>query len=167
MDSCTLCDYKSKKKSHVTIHLSYKHDVGVTWHPCTLCDYKAKEESVLTRHLRSQHFSVYCQRKKSRRRGCERHSSRPGGLSGHRATPFHRWAIETGTPDRLHVRPGVRRQKLLSHRYSRTRVGRTSSSKLMNISTVLATRARTVREYPVTPSVWPTCRPRSHSSFYV
>ena len=33
------------------IHLANKHDIGVTWHEYPYCDYKTKRRSHLTRHL--------------------------------------------------------------------------------------------------------------------
>ena len=62
--NCDQCSEKFKKKGHLTRHLADKHDVGVTWHNCDQCSEKFKRKDALTRHLQTQHYNVYCQRRK-------------------------------------------------------------------------------------------------------
>merc|ERR1719197_1616693 len=57
MYHCNLCDYKSKRKATLKVHLMLIHNVGdnITWYLCNHCNYKTKVKASLTKHQMLMH----------------------------------------------------------------------------------------------------------------
>ena len=51
------CNYRTKQRSSIKLHLANIHDIGVTWHTCPQegCEYKAKERGMIKKHLANVH----------------------------------------------------------------------------------------------------------------
>jgi hypothetical protein len=49
---CEHCDYKTKQKGNIKIHMALKHDIDVKWHHCGHCDFKTRQKSDLKRQIK-------------------------------------------------------------------------------------------------------------------
>ena len=58
---CQQCDYQTKQKSHVQLHINSKHK-GILY-PCQQCDLQVASQNSLQRHIKSKHegFKYPCQ----------------------------------------------------------------------------------------------------------
>ena len=72
---CCLCEYKTKFKYSLNIHIQSTHE-GITYQ-CPSCEYKATQESSLKRHMQSIHDGKTFQCPK-----CEYKATQLSGLKG-------------------------------------------------------------------------------------
>ena len=56
--TCRICDYKSKRRTHVTEHIEMKHiDDGCLYY-CTFCNHPSKSRNLLRMHVNSKHPGI-------------------------------------------------------------------------------------------------------------
>ena len=93
---CQQCDYQTKQKSHVQLHINSKHK-GILY-PCQQCDLQVASPNSLLRHIKSKHegFKYPCQQcdyqattssnlqLHIRSKQCDYHGNYQSTLNGHK-----------------------------------------------------------------------------------